>query len=1536
MQEILRLSLLGPPQILIDDQPLTGFATNKAQALLFYLAVTARAGTHGTTPHSRDTIATLLWGEMSDAQAKQNLRSVLPNLRRTVGDHLHVDRQTIAFDHTSPYWLDVEVLRSGLRPGQPAADVTVRQALVDLYRGEFLSGFYVHRAPAFEAWVLEQREQLHTLVVDALFSLVQDYTECADYAAALAANRRLLGMEPWSEPVHRQQMVLLARTGKRSAALAQYEACRHILAEEFGVEPLPETVALYEQIRSGAEVQNGNRSASDAGTPAIPPTEAQEEPQEQAFPENRPFKPEPARLAVEQEAPSTTDDSPPLQVIGYNVPLRTKLYGRQQELTRVQQWITHEGCHLVGIFGIGGQGKTALAAAVVRHLAEPAGQNHDFRFVIWQSMLNAPPLSDVMQEWFYALSQQTVTSLPANRERQFAQLLEYLRQHRTLLVLDNVESILHGSERSGYYQPGYEEYGQLIRHLAMGGHRSCLLLTGRERPHDLTHMEDDAPGVRFLALAGLSVTAGSQMIESLGMAGDADRLGALVRHYSGNPLALKLVAETVHSIFGGNIAAFLRADTLVFDDIRDVLEQQFVRLTPLEYELMLWLAVAREPVAFNELRELLAQSPAPHLVLESMRSLQRRSLLEQYDAGFGLPNVVLEYCTELLIENIGHELVEEQRVEQLEEHISISHGSLRGAAGGSKTLLPALLPHSNRHALVLAQVKEYVRTSQTRLLLQPVAAYLADRLGSAGTVHHLQRLLARMRMGPPTPGYAAANILHILLHLKADLSEYDFSRLYFRQLYLRGVSLPQTNFAHAEILDSSFTEPFGLVYAVMFSPDGQYLAAGTSEGAIYIWRTADQQLEQVIQAHGQNVNELSFALRTTVDGERELVLASASDEGRVGFWTLGKHEPSRWHVHLSHEESTSVLGVGLSADGYLLTSVDNEGYVYVWDLHKRKAPQLIRRFMSTPTSLRLVAYSGDGLTVVVGNRDGSIHVHHVVTGESGPDLVEPTGALLAVALRHDGRMMATGSEGGNLCLWALPSGRLMCVVETQSAEIDALAFSSDGMSLASTHRDYAVRVWSIDAQMQLHLRHTLLGHSQLIWTTVFGPSARAHTNGRNGAGAQLLASGGSDQTVCVWDANLGQSLYALRGQPRALSMIAVTPPPDELLGVGADSRQRPEWVLATAGYDRLVRVWQGSGIEAHNLHRVLQGAQGPLFAVCIGPDGRTVAASGADGTIYLWDLVNGELLRTLRSHTNSVFRMVFHPRNALLVSCSTDGTICLWDLHTLAQAPSRSQQGPSSIQPIDVIHTPHQKVYNIAFSPDGRLLASVGADPWLHLWEMLPEHASEPARTVFSLKLAGEPDLFSVAMSPDGRKIACGGNYRVYLWDVAEGVFEGIVRRDVPREELVRENVADGSVGAATSGERQNRSQLGGDDQPLVLQQHTTWVYSLAFSPDSSTLASGSADSSVCLWNTADGSLRAVLQGHSDTVYSVAFTPDGKHVVSCSFDGTILFWDVQTGGRVNSVVVEGPYAGMNITGTTGITQAQRSALRALGAVDECE
>ena len=239
---MLELKLFGHPEIHRDERLLTDIQLGKALALLAYLAVTGRA-------HNRSVLAGLLWGDMSEARARDNLTKALGALRPQLAEYLTITRQTIAFDHDSDYWLDVEAFETKVDNDS----IALLQEAVQLYQGDFLDGFYVRNAPEFETWVLAQQARLKALALQALDTLVTHFAgqDESGREQALEYAAHLIELEPWREETHRQMMQLLALSGQRGAALAQYETCRTILAEEFGVEPEAETTRLYEQIQTG-------------------------------------------------------------------------------------------------------------------------------------------------------------------------------------------------------------------------------------------------------------------------------------------------------------------------------------------------------------------------------------------------------------------------------------------------------------------------------------------------------------------------------------------------------------------------------------------------------------------------------------------------------------------------------------------------------------------------------------------------------------------------------------------------------------------------------------------------------------------------------------------------------------------------------------------------------------------------------------------------------------------------------------------------------------------------------------------------------------------------------------------------------------------------------------------------------------------------------------------------------------------------------------------------------------------------------------
>jgi DNA-binding SARP family transcriptional activator len=240
----LEIRLLGGLRFLWNGAPLSNFLSNKAPALLAYLAVNRR-------PHPREALAGLLWGGLPDADARNNLRQTLSNLRKLAGPYLTIDRDAVAFIPAGPIFLDAEAFEQHVRAAAgapPAGQAEHWQAASALYHGDFLAGFSVREAPEYEDWLLAQRARYRELAVHALHALTQHQIAAGESGRAVEAATRLLALDPWREEAHRQLMLLKARTGQRSAALAQYEVCRRVLERDLGVEPSRETTALYERL----------------------------------------------------------------------------------------------------------------------------------------------------------------------------------------------------------------------------------------------------------------------------------------------------------------------------------------------------------------------------------------------------------------------------------------------------------------------------------------------------------------------------------------------------------------------------------------------------------------------------------------------------------------------------------------------------------------------------------------------------------------------------------------------------------------------------------------------------------------------------------------------------------------------------------------------------------------------------------------------------------------------------------------------------------------------------------------------------------------------------------------------------------------------------------------------------------------------------------------------------------------------------------------------------------------------------------------
>jgi WD40 repeat protein len=1100
-------------------------------------------------------------------------------------------------------------------------------------------------------------------------------------------------------------------------------------------------------------------------------------------------------------------------------------YGRNDELSILEEWIVLNKCRVVTLLGMGGIGKTALSAKLAQLVQK------EFEFVIWRSLRNAPSVEDIVTELIQFLSRQQETYLPGNLDGKILRLLKYLRSSRCLLLLDNVESILLGSDsqptrnsyssrmppaiaqrgifasRIGSYRHGYEGYGQLITCIGETSHNSCLVLTTREKPKGLATLEGETLPVRCLQLKGLPETAGREIFKAKGgFTGSDDQWQILISHYAGNPLALKIVASAVRESFDSNISSFLdflKEGAFLFDDIRELLQRQFQRLSNLEQEIMYWLAINREPVSFEQLQEDFVSKIPNNELLQALSSLQHRSLIEKNASRFTQQPVVMEYMITQLIERVCEEI----------EGLNI----------GDLSLEEANLQRFRSHALIEAQTKDYVRDTQIRLILQPIIDTLIAILDSPKSLENrLIQILERLRAkSPQKTGYASGNILNMLRQLQTDVSGYDFSNLTVWQANLQGMNLHNVNFANSNLAKSVFTETLGNILASAFSPDGKLLATCDTEGIIRLLDVQTGKLLLVFERHSKWVRSIAFS----PDGQ---ILASGSADQTVKLWDVSTGQCLKTCTGHDNE----IFSVAFSPDGQTLASGSQDQTVRLWDVHTGLT---LKTFTGHSEWVRSVAFSPDGQTLASASSDRTVRLWDVHTGVTLKTLTGHTDAVRSVAFSLDGQTLATGACDHTVKLWDIHTGLTLKTFTGHSSGVYSVAFSPDGQ-IASGSGDNTVRLWDVSTDSCVR---TLHGHTNQIFTVDFSPDG------------QTLVCVSLDQTVRLWDCRTGQCLKTWYGHRDWAFPIAFSPCGNFLVSGSADFS---------------LRLWDVSTGQAL---KTFAGHTDQVFSVTFSPDGQTLASASYDTTVRLWDISTGECLKTLYGHKDWARGVAFSPCGQILASSSADNTVRLWNV-AIGQC-LKTLQG----------HT--DQVYSVAFSPDGQTLASGAHDLTLKLWDV----STGQCRQTYT----GHTNrIYSIAFSPNGQLLASGStDDTAKLWDVSTG---------------------------------QCLQTCEGD---------TNWVFSVAFSPDSQTLVTGSHDKTVRLWDVNTGECRQIFTGHTHLVCSVAFSPDGQTVASGSQDHSLRFWDINTGECLKILRPKRLYEGMNITGVTGLTEAQKATLKELGA-----
>jgi RNA polymerase sigma factor (sigma-70 family) len=605
--------------------------------------------------------------------------------------------------------------------------------------------------------------------------------------------------------------------------------------------------------------------------------------------------------------------------------------------------------------------------------------------------------------------------------------------------------------------------------------------------------------------------------------------------------------------------------------------------------------------------------------------------------------------------------------------------------------------------------------------------------------------------------------------------------------------------------------------------------------------------------HAHIVSNLAY----TPDGK---MIVSGSHLGTVRFWDPATGKELR--VLAAHDGG--VIGLAFSPDGKMMATGSWDRTIRLWDT---ATWTLLRTLQGHNSEVSRLAFSPEGKVLASGSQDGTARLWDPATGQALNTITAHDGYVRGIAFSPEGKRLATAGNDKMVYVWDAESGKRLTTFEGHTDRVTAVTFSPDGKTLATCGNDKTARLWDGATGKQTRL----ITHDSWLERVAFSPD-----------GKLLAIAGGWGGKVFLWDLGAGGDKPRWVGrQPQSIG-VAFSP----------DGKK-----LAGAGWEATVRVWDVATGKEEGAAPA-GGHTGWVYAVVASPDRKTVVSTGSDGAVIVWDAAAGREVRRLQGHKDRVQCLALSPDGKTVASGGRDQTVRLWDVAT-GREIKKIEAGGS--------------VKGLAFAPDGRRLASASGNDLYDGWvQEVPGHGAAvwdvpTGAAVFRLQ-GHDGGVKAVAYSPDGKTIATGGNDKTArLWDAGTG------------QELRRLEDGNGAVEAVAfspDGKRLASAgqdgiarlwRLGADGEPVRLGEPTGWLLGAAFSPDGRTLAvarrdRGDAGALLRLWDVATGKERAHFSGHQATAAAAAFSPDGRVLVSGGGDGTVMLWDV-TGRAENGKFV---------------------------------
>jgi WD40 repeat protein/uncharacterized caspase-like protein len=632
--------------------------------------------------------------------------------------------------------------------------------------------------------------------------------------------------------------------------------------------------------------------------------------------------------------------------------------------------------------------------------------------------------------------------------------------------------------------------------------------------------------------------------------------------------------------------------------------------------------------------------------------------------------------------------------------------------------------------------------------------------------------------------------------------------------------------------------------ALVFSPDGRYVATGGVDQTIRIWETAAGRELRTLAGHAGAVKALAFS----PDGQ---TLASGGSDGRIRFWAVASgRETASFAAH-----AQAVTALAFSPDGRTLASGGADFAVRLWE--PSGAPRELQHYAGHFGLVLALAFSPDGVTLASAGRDRTIRLWRAAGGSPAMRApLEHTGEVRSVAFSPDGRTLAAAGSDAKVWLWSLPRVRRARKPVIHSAGVLGVAFSRDGTTLLSCAEDRTIRSFAIGQAGAF---------AELAAQPDGGAAIEADEKSHRREPPNLV-----DRSSPTYDEKSHR-----REPPNLVDRSSPTYDEKSHRREPVD-RSSPTYETAVFSPDG-AQLAASTGEPAVSLRSVapggatrrLEARNNPIYSLARSPDGRWLATGNQDATLTLWDLASGRVSARLAGNAGSITTVAFSPDSRHLAAGSKGGAILLWELAT-GREVRRWTAHPDGVN-------------SLVFARGGTQIISAGVESAIRIWS-----AGIPAGKSPQLLAALDghtKEVRALSASADGSLLAsAGADQTVRLWSA------GIWSAGIWSAGIWSAGIW--SAGIWSAGRDAGRRPL------RTLHGHTGAVFAVAVSADGRWVASGGADRSVKVWEAASGREVHSFNGLPGRIDSLVFSPDGRHLAAGDATGAIHIWEPLSGGAV--------------------------------------